>query len=95
MLKFFIFNEIKLIQSSNIDSISVTFDVSKLDKSKYFNDLQFLNISHIISTFLVLKEDKSNDINNVKSLNIPFILVINSFVKLFFVIVILLSFLLK
>jgi hypothetical protein len=57
--------EIKLEHPSNIDSISVTFDVSKLPKFKYCNLLQPLNISHIISVLLVKKyEFKFNEISD-------------------------------
>ena len=53
MLKLFKDNDFKLEHSSNIDSMSITFDVSNVFKSKDNNDSQPLNISHIISTFLV------------------------------------------
>ena len=47
------FNETKFSHPSNIDSISVTCEVSKLFTFKDINLLQPLNISHIISTFFV------------------------------------------
>ena len=58
VLKVLIFKETKLEHPSNIDSISVTWEVSKyfgLFKCKDSNFLQPLNKFHILSTFLVEK----------------------------------------
>ena len=77
VLKLLIFNIDKLVHSSNIDSISVTCDVSNVSgfsKLKLVNLLQPLNISHIISTFLVSKFPvRSKDSKDSQFRNIPFI----------------------
>ena len=51
----------KLLSPANIYSISVTFDVSKLDKSIEVNLSHRRNIACIFSAFDVLKFDKSID----------------------------------
>ena len=53
-LKFFIFKKIKLVQPLNKNPISITLDVSKLDKSKDIKLLQPENIESIFSTFLAV-----------------------------------------
>ena len=51
VIKWLKFNFFKLLHPSNIDSISVTLEVSNVDKSKEVNELSPLNKSHITSTF--------------------------------------------
>ena len=45
-------NDVKDLQLSNIELISVTFNSSKLDKFTDFKSLQFLNISLILLILL-------------------------------------------
>ena len=50
----------------NLDNIPFIFvheDVSKLDISKYFKEIQFLNICSISVTLEVSKWDKSKEVN--------------------------------
>ena len=51
-------------------SILTTFDVIKLDMSKYSSDLQFENKPFIVVTFEVLKWDNSKDFNFSQPKNI-------------------------
>ena len=48
------FTNFNLLQHKNIDDIFIRLEVSKLDKSKYFNSLHKLNINDISLTFFVL-----------------------------------------
>ena len=70
------FKDVKLEQPSNIDSISVTLDVSKLSRFIHFKPVHPLNIDHIISTFDVLKLVKLNEVNFSQFSNIPLRLVV-------------------
>ena len=68
--------DIKWEHPSNIDSISVTFDVSKLSRFIYVNPVHPLNIDHIISTFDVSKLVKRKEDNFSQFSNIPLRLVV-------------------
>ena len=57
----------------NIQLISVTFAVSKLDRSRVVKDLQKLNIQLISVTFAVSKLDRSRVVKDLQKLNILFI----------------------
>ena len=76
-LKFF-----RLRHPSNIDSISVTLDVSKLSRFIELNDTHPLNIAHIISTLDVLNFGKYNEVNFSQFSNIPLKLFVKLLLKL-------------
>ena len=72
--------EVKEEHPSNIDSISVTLDVSNFLLSIFIKDNleQSLNIAHIIATIGVSKSDKSIEVNSLQFSNIPLIFVVKS-----------------
>ena len=74
-----VFNE---KQPQNIESMSYTSVVLKLDKSNEVKCEQSLNIFLILSAFSVLKLDKSKEINEEHSLNILCISSTSSVLKL-------------
>ena len=60
-------------QLQNIKEKSLTCEVSKLDISIVFKEVQSLNAAPILTTFLVLKLLKSKEIKEWQEVNIKFI----------------------
>ena len=62
-------------QPENNSFVLLTFEVTKLFKSKVINDLHSLNICSIYTTLVTSKVDRFNDLRFIQFWNIDFILV--------------------
>ena len=73
VVQFFMVMVFRAVQYSNISLISVTLDVSQLDKSSEDKRLHSLNNSLISVTLDVFQLDKSREVKALQKANILFI----------------------